>query len=130
MLEKLVDLSIRLKGFMVVLLVVLLGAGAYAVRTLPVDAVPDVSTIPVSVLTDAPSLSPVEVERTVTFPIEMAQNGIPNLAELRSVSRAGLSAVTIIFRDNVDIWLARQMVLERVRSVESELPATAGKPQL
>jgi heavy metal efflux system protein len=130
MLENLVALSIRLKGFMLVLLVVLLGAGAYAVRTLPVDAVPDVSTVQVSVLTDAPGLSPVEVERTVTFPIEMAQNGMPNLVELRSVSRSGLSAVTVIFRDDVDIWLARQMVLERVRSVEGELPPTAGKPQL
>src|SRR3954467_7677786 len=104
MLEQLVALSIRLKGFMLVLLVVLLGAGAYAVQTLPVDAVPDVSTVQVSVLTDAPGLSPVEVERTVTFPIEMAQNGMPNLVELRSVSRSGLSAVTVIFRDDVDIW--------------------------
>src|SRR5258708_597763 len=130
MLEQIVAQSIRLKGLMVVLLVVLLGAGVVAVRTLPVDAVPDVSTVQVSVMTDAPGLSPVEVERTVTFPIEMAQNGMPKLAELRSVSRSGLSVVTAIFKDDVDIWLARQMVLERVRSVEDELPATAGKPQL
>src|SRR5258708_35488758 len=130
MLEQIVAQSIRLKGLMVVLLVVLLGAGVVAVRTLPVDAVPDVSTVQVSVMTDAPGLSPVEVERTVTFPIEMAQNGMPNLAELRSVSRSGLSAVTAIFNDGTDIWLARQMVLERVRSCEGELPAVAGRPQL
>src|SRR3954453_15675878 len=130
MLAHLVVLSVRLKGLVIVLLVALLAGGAFAVRTLPVDAVPDVSTVQVSVLTDAPGLSPVEVKRTVTFPIEMAQNGRPTLVELRSVSRSGLSAVTVIFRDDVDIWLARQMVLERVRLVEGDLPRLAGKPQL
>src|SRR3954464_15480833 len=125
MLAKLVELSIRLKGLMAVLLVALLGIGFAAVRALPIDAVPDVSTIQVSVLTDAPGLSPVEVQRTVTFPVEMGLNGMPNLVELRSVSRSGLSAVTAIFKDGVDIWLARQMVLERVRSAEADLPVVA-----
>jgi cobalt-zinc-cadmium resistance protein CzcA len=130
MLKALVEQSIRLKALMIVLLMVLLVCGVFALRALPIDAVPDVSTVQVSVLTDAPGLSPVEVERTVTFPIEMALNGMPNLVEQRSVSRSGLSAVTAIFRDNVDIWLARQVVLERVRSIEADLPVTAGKPQL
>src|SRR3954453_23861469 len=109
MLAHLVVLSVRLKGLVIVLLVALLAGGAFAARTLPIDAVPDVSTIQVSVLTDAPGLSPVEVERTVSFPVEMALNGTPGLVELRSVSRAGLSAVTAIFRDGSDLWLARQM---------------------
>src|SRR5882672_6423974 len=130
MLARLVILSIRLKGVVITLLVALLVGGFFAVRALPIDAVPDVSTIQVAALTDAPGLSPVEVERSVTFPIEMALNGMPNLVELRSVSRSGLSAVTAIFNDGTDIWLARQMVLERVRSCEGELPAVAGKPQL
>src|SRR6266498_77242 len=130
MLTGIVNQSIRLKGLMVVLLGALLAGGYFAARTLPIDAVPDVSTIQVSALTDAPGLSPVEVERSVTFPIEMALNGMPNLVELRSVSRSGLSAVTAIFKDGVDIWLARQMVLERVRSIEAELPAASSKPQL
>ena len=99
-------------------------------KTLPIDAVPDVSTVQVAVLTDAPGLSPVEVERGLTFPMETALNGMPKLVELRSVSRSGLSAVTAIFKDDMDIWLARQMVLERVRSVEGDLPKLAGKPQL
>src|SRR6266851_4330062 len=115
MLKGLVEQSIRLKELMIVLLITMLAGGFFAARSLPIDAVPDVSTIQVSVLTDAPGLSPVEVERSVTFIIEMALNGMPKLAELRSVSRSGLSAVTAIFRDDVDIWLARQMVLERVR---------------
>src|SRR3954454_5042487 len=104
MLAHLVVLSVRLKGLVIVLLVALLAGGAFAVRELPIDAVPDVSTVQVSALTDAPGLSPVEVERSVTFPIEMALNGMPNLVERRSVSRAGLSAVTAIFRDGTDIW--------------------------
>jgi cobalt-zinc-cadmium resistance protein CzcA len=130
MLANLVVLSIRMKGFVIALLVALLAGGVFAVRALPIDAVPDVSTSQVSALTDAPGLSPVEVERSVTFPIEMALNGMPNLVELRSVSRSGLSAVTAIFKDGTDIWLARQMVLERVRSSEPDLPAIAGRPQL
>jgi cobalt-zinc-cadmium resistance protein CzcA len=130
MLKSIVETSIRLKWLMLVLLIALLGAGGIALRTLPIDAVPDVSTVQVSVLTDAPGLSPVEVERSLTFPLETALNGMPKLSELRSVSRSGLSAVTAVFRDDVDIWLARQMVLERVRSVEGDLPKLAGRPQL
>jgi cobalt-zinc-cadmium resistance protein CzcA len=130
MLSNLIAKSIRFKGLMLVLLLTLLGAGAFAARTLPIDAVPDVSTIQVSVLTDAPGLSPVEVERAVTTPMELALNGVPWLVELRSVSRAGLSAVTVIFHEGTDIWLARQVVLERVREVEQELPKVCGKPQL
>ncbi|HEX7476193.1 MAG TPA: CusA/CzcA family heavy metal efflux RND transporter [Polyangiales bacterium] len=130
MLSSIVEQSIRFKGLMAVLLVTLLGVGAFAARTLPIDAVPDVSTIQVAVLTDAPGLSPVEVERSVTSPLELALNGVPWLQELRSVSRSGLSAVTVVFKEGTDLWLARQVVLERVRSVEQELPRNCGQPQL
>jgi len=130
MLLAIVQQSIRAKGLMFALLLVLIGVGVYAARELPIDAVPDVSTIQVSVLTDAPGLSPIEVERSVTTPMELALNGVPWLVELRSVSRAGLSAVTVVFQEGTDIWLARQVVLERVRQVENELPKGSGKPQL
>jgi heavy metal efflux system protein len=130
MLKSIVEASIRFRGVVVLLLVLLLGGGIAAARFLPIDAVPDVSTIQVSVLTDAPGLSPVEVERTVTFPMEAALNGLPSLVELRSVSRSGLSAVTVIFKEGTDIWFARQIVLERVRGVEPSLPKTAGRPEL
>jgi heavy metal efflux system protein len=115
---------------MAVLLLALIGLGVAAARSLPIDAVPDVSTIQVAVLTDALGLSPVEVERTVTTPVELALNGVPWLAELRSVSRSGLSAVTVIFHEGTDIWLARQVVLERVRQMEADLPKGCGRPQL
>ncbi|MEY4575594.1 MAG: hypothetical protein RL701_297, partial [Pseudomonadota bacterium] len=130
MLIKIIQTAIRLKRLFCFLLLVLIGVGGFAAYKLPIDAVPDVSTTQVSVLTDAPGLSPVEVERSVTTPMELALNGVPWLQELRSVSRAGLSAVTVVFQDGTDIWLARQVVLERVRQVEGELPKTCGKPQL
>jgi cobalt-zinc-cadmium resistance protein CzcA len=130
MLSRLVQQSIRLKRLMAVLLVALIGLGVAAARSLPIDAVPDVSTIQVSVLTDAPGLSPIEVERAVTTPMELGLNGVPWLSELRSVSRAGLSAVTVVFNEGTDIWLARQVVLERVRQVEQDLPKGTGRPQL
>src|SRR3954471_11341795 len=104
------------------MLIAIIAGGVIAARTLPIDAVPDVSTVQVSVLTEAPGLSPIEVERTVTFPMEAALNGTPGLVELRSVSRAGLSAVTVIFKDGTDVWFGRQIVLERIRGVESSLP--------
>jgi cobalt-zinc-cadmium resistance protein CzcA len=130
MLTPIVARSIKFRFLVLTLLGLLLAGGGVAVRYLPIDAVPDVSTVQVSVMTDAPGLSPVEVERTVTFPMEAALNGLPHLTELRSVSRSGLSAVTVIFKDGTDIWFARQMVLERVRGVEQILPKIAGKPEL
>lgn len=130
MLARLIEASIKFRYMMITLLVVMLAAGGYAARKLPIDAVPDVSTVQVSVLTEAPGLDPIEVERTVTFPMETALNGSPGLVELRSVSRSGLSAVTVIFKDGTDIWFARQVVLERVRSVEPILPKIAGRPEL
>ncbi len=128
MLSALVEGSVRFRHVMVVLLAVVLLGGGVAARYLPIDAVPDVSTVQVSVLTDCPGLSPVEVERAVTVPMETALNGLPHLVELRSVSRNGLSAVTVILKDGTDIWFARQMVLERVRGVD--LPKMAGRPEL
>lgn len=108
----------------------LLVAGGVAVRWLPVDALPDVSTVQVTVLTEAPGLSPTEVERTVTQPIELALNGLPRLTELRSASRPSLSAVTVIFDDKMDVWFARQLVTERLREAGADLPRFASNPSL
>ena len=130
MLARLVQLSIRARAAVLVLFVMLLAVGGWAVATLPIDALPDVSTVQVSVLTKAAGLSPVEVERTVTIPIENGLNGIPNNVEIRSVSRAGLSAVTVIFEDDVNVWFARQLVLERLRGLAADLPVTAETPEL
>jgi len=128
MLESLVRVSIRARGAVLAALAILLCIGGWAAQHLPIDALPDVATTQVSVLTQAPGMSPVEMERTVTMPIENALNGVPGSIDQRSVSRSGLSAVTVIFRDNVDVWFARQLVLERLRGVE--LPPQAGAPEL
>lgn len=128
MLQALVAASIRARGAVIATLVLLLLVGVWAAKTLPIDALPDVSPVQVSVLTGATGLSPIEVERTVTTPIENALNGVPGAVDQRSVSRGGLSAVTVIFKDNTDIWFARQLVLERLRGVE--LPASATAPEL
>lgn len=128
MLGKIVVASIRRRGITLGALGVLLAAGFFAMRSLPIDAMPDVSTIQVAVLTTAPGLSPIEVERTVTMPIENALNGTPGLTELRSVSRSGLSVVTVVFEDGMDVWFARQLVLERLRGVD--LPPVAETPEL
>ena len=130
MLANIISASIRMRYMMITLLVIMFALGGVAARALPIDAVPDVSTVQVAVLTEAGGLDPIEVERTVTFPMETALNGTPGLVEMRSVSRNGLSAVTVIFKDGTDIWFARQVVLERVRSVEQNLPKVAGKPEL
>src|SRR6187402_1035075 len=130
MLSRLVLTCIRFRYFVLGLLAVLLGLGAWALKTLPVDALPDVSNVQVDIITEAGGLSPIEVERTVTFPIENALNGIPGNQEVRSVSRFGLSAVTVVFKDGTDVWFARQLVLERIRGVQGALPPQAAMPEL
>ncbi len=130
MLAAIVEWSVKYRGAVFGGLLVLLLAGAVAAARLSVDAMPDVSTVQVAVLTEAPGLSPTEVERMVTAPIELAFNGLPRLSELRSVSRPGLSAVTVVFDDSTDVWFARQLVGERLREVTPELPAFVPPPQL
>lgn len=130
MLSRLVALSVQYRAGVAGGLLVLLIGGGFAAARLPIDAMPDVSTVQVAVLTEAPGLSPIEVERMVTAPIELAFNGLPRLSELRSVSRPGLSAVTVVFDDSMDVWFARQLVSERLREVTADLPAFVPPPQL
>ncbi len=102
------------------LLVAALGVAAF--RALPIDAFPDVTNIQVQVITEAPGRSPVEVEQFITYPIEVQMTGLPRLAELRSLSKFGLSMVTVVFDDDVDIYFARQLVLERLIEAREKLP--------
>lgn len=130
MLESIALFAIRRRLLVVGILAAVLAFGAFAALRLPIDALPDVSSVQVDVLTKCGGLSPTEVERTVTFPIEKAMTGVPHSAQVRSVSRFGLSSVTIVFEDGTDIWHARQLVLERVRQAQGELPPSAGVPEL
>ncbi|MDF3071760.1 MAG: Cobalt-zinc-cadmium resistance protein CzcA [Polyangiaceae bacterium] len=109
---------------------ILLASGVYAAKALPIDALPDISTVQVTVLTTAAGLDPETVEGTVTTPLENAVNGIPGVTELRSTSRAGVSAVTLVFKDGTDVWFARQLVAERLRTVSADLPSNASPPEI
>ena len=125
MVSRLLDISLR-QRLLIIICAVLLGAGGvYAFRTIPIDAFPDVTSVLVQVVTKAPGLSPAEVERLVTYPIELQLTGVPALTEIRSLTKVGLSLITIVFDDSMDINLARQLVLERVLEVEEQLPPGA-----
>lgn len=130
MLTTLVEQSVRFRWLSVVLLFALLAGGGFAAMRLPIDAVPDISPMQVAVLTPAPGMSAREVERSVTVPLENALNGVPGMVDLRSVSRADVSAITIIFEDGESPWHVRQLVLERLFQVGSSLPVGAGPPEL
>ncbi len=97
-------------------------------RELTIDAVPDLTPVQVQVLTRAPALGPVEVEQFVTFPIETALGGLPGLREIRSISRYGLSVVTVIFEDDMDLYLIRQLVNERVTVAADQIPRQYARP--
>jgi len=109
---------------------ILVVAGIYSLRRLPIDAVPDVTNVQVQVLTAAPSLAPLEVERQITFPVEVAMSGLPGIEEIRSVSKFGLSAVTIVFEDSTNIYFARQLVLERLSEAREQIPEGIGSPEM
>ena len=117
--------------FLVIFGVLLVGAiGVRAAQQLPIDAVPDVTNVQVQVLTNAPSLGPVEVEQYVTVPVETVMSGLPRVDEVRSLSRFGLSAVTIVFEEGTDIYFARQLVSERLSEAREAIPEGYGSPEM
>ncbi len=126
----LISFCIRYR-FLVIFAVLLVAAlGVRAARSLPVDAVPDVTNVQVQVLTNAPSLGPVEVEQYVTVPVEAAMSGLPNVEQVRSLSRFGLSAVTVVFEEGTDIYFARQMISERLSQARESIPQGYGTPEM
>jgi cobalt-zinc-cadmium resistance protein CzcA len=120
--------SIRHRKAVILGSLALAGLGLYSLFRLPLDAFPDTTPIQVQINTTAPALSPLEVERQITAPVEQAISGLPKLHEVRSISKFGLSQVTVIFEDGVDIYFARQVVSERLSQVE--LPPAIARPQL
>ena len=123
MIDRIIESSLRKRIFVVIGVLFLVGLGTWSVLTIPIDAFPDVTNIQVEVLSTAPGMSPPEVERFVTFPVEIAMRGLPRLDQVRSISKAGLSVVTIVFEDGVDIYFARQLVLERLIEARERVPA-------
>ncbi len=122
--------SLENRFIVMLLALVLLGGGFIAASTLPLDAVPDLTNVQVQVLTVSPALGPVEVEQFITFPVENAMSGLPQVSEIRSISRFGLSAVTVAFEDGTDIYWARNLVNERLQQARESIPAGMGDPQM
>ncbi|HZD04755.1 MAG TPA: efflux RND transporter permease subunit, partial [Longimicrobiales bacterium] len=122
MIERLLDLALRRKLLVVVLALLVAGGGTLSLRSLPVDAFPDVTPTLVQVLTEAPGLAPEEVENLVTYPVEAAMNGLPGVEEIKSVTTFGLSVVNVYFEDRVDVYFARQLVTERLPDAAEAIP--------
>lgn len=129
MLNSLIRFSIQQRFFVMIFAFLLLGAGIYNATLLPIDAVPDVTNKQVQINTMLPGLAPPEMEQQVTFPLEVALAGMPRLKETRSISQFGLSQITVIFEDDVDIYFARQLVFERLQNAQGDLPGGA-KPEM
>jgi cobalt-zinc-cadmium resistance protein CzcA len=123
MLDRIIHLSIQYRWIVLAVVLASAALGVWSFQKLPIDAVPDITNVQVQVNTEAEGYSPLEVEQRITFPIETALAGLPGLEYTRSISRYGLSQVTVIFRDGTDIYFARQLVNERIQGVRSELPA-------
>jgi len=122
MIDRLIAFALKQRLLIVIGIVLLVGVGIYAFKKLPIDAFPDVTNVQVQIITEAPGRSPVEVEKLITYPIEVQMTGLPKMEELRSLSKFGLSMVTVVFEDDVDIYFARQLILERLIEAKEKLP--------
>jgi heavy metal efflux system protein len=130
MINALIHFAVSQRLLVLLMVLIMAGAGLYSLTNLPIDAVPDVTNVQVQVLTAAPSLAPLEIERQITFPVEVAMSGLPDIEEIRSVSKFGLSAVTVVFHDSVDTFFARQLVLERLSQAREQIPENIGSPEM
>lgn len=130
MIHQIIDWSLNNRFIVVLLSLLILGMGAFAAATIPLDAVPDLTNVQVQILTNSPALGPVEVEQFITFPVENAMSGIPRVDEIRSISRFGLSAVTVAFEDGTDIYWARNLINERLLQARENIPPGMGTPEL
>lgn len=129
-LDKSLAMMLRSKALVLIGVVLWIVLGARAANELSIDAVPDVTNVQVQILTDSPGLSPLEVERFVTWPVETAMSGLPETQEVRSLSRFGLSVVTVVFEDGTDLWWARQLVSERLADARDSIPSGYGEPEM
>ncbi len=130
MFQSIVRFAVTKKLFVGLSTLFLLIGGVYAMLTMPVDAVPDITNNQVQIVTVSPTLAPQEVEQLITFPIEIAMNNIMNVEEIRSVSRFGLSVVTVVFKESVPILDARQLINEQIQKVSAEIPSELGMPEM
>ena len=122
MINAIVGFSIAQRWLVLLAVFAVAAFGVYNYTRLPIDAVPDITNVQVQVNTSAPGYSPLESEQRITFPIETAMGGLPKLDYTRSISRYGLSQVTVVFKDGTDIYFARQLIGERLQQIKDQLP--------
>ena len=130
MLDKIIAFSIKNKFIIALMTLALIVWGVWSATKLPIDAVPDITNNQVQIITVCPTLAGQEVEQLVTYPIEQSIANLPDLEELRSISRFGLSVITVVFDDKVDIYFARQLINERLKEAEAKIPKGVGTPEL
>lgn len=130
MFQKIIHLSVHNRGIVLLFVAFLVGFGIYSLRQLPLDAVPDITNNQVQVVTTSPSLAPEEVERFITYPLELSLGFVPGVKEVRSISRFGLSIITVVFEPETEILNARQLVTEQLQAAREDLPSYVNSPQL
>ncbi len=130
MISRIIEFSLRQRLLVIAMTILIAVLGVSSMNNIPIDALPDVTNIQVQILAQAPGLAPVEVERFVSSPIEISMSGLPHLTEVRSISKYGLAVVTVVFEDGVDIYFARQLVLERLQKARSSLPPSVPEPEM
>ncbi|MBL4619476.1 MAG: efflux RND transporter permease subunit, partial [Marinicaulis sp.] len=130
MLNKLVEFSLQYKFLILIAFLVVGFLGVRAVTVIPIDAFPDVTPVQVNIYTESPGLAAEDVEQLLTFPVESSMAGLPDVQEIRSVSLFGLSYVAVYFEDNVDIYFARRLVMERLAEVGDRIPDGYGTPEM
>lgn len=130
MLNRIFEFALNNRFLILVFAGLIIASGVYSMTILPIDAVPDVTPNQVQILTNAPGLGPVEVEKFITFPVETAMSGLPGIELIRSVSRFGLSAITIYFDESMDIYFCRRLVMERLPQAREAIPQGLGNPEM
>jgi cobalt-zinc-cadmium resistance protein CzcA len=130
MIDRILEFALRNRMLVSLFALAVIGGGGLALARIPVDAFPDVSPVLVQIITESPGLAPEEVEQLITYPVEVAMNGLPGVTHTKSISAFGVSQVSVYFRDNVDIYFARQLTLERLQTAKEQIPAGLGDPVL
>ena len=130
MINKLIAFSIKQKLVIGFLVLVLIAFGVYSTIKLPIDAVPDITNNQIQIITSSPTLSATEVERFITYPVEIAMKSLPDIVEMRSISKFGISVVTVVFEDDIDTYFARNLVFQKLKEAEENMPEGLGKPEM
>ncbi|MFA5011177.1 MAG: CusA/CzcA family heavy metal efflux RND transporter [Ignavibacteria bacterium] len=122
MLEKIISRTLHYRNYVVIFSLLIIGIGIFVYQKLPIDAFPDVTNVQVEIVGKAPGLSALEIEKFVTFPVEYSMRGVPDLVQMRSITKFGLSVITLVFKDNVDIYFARNLVFQRLQEAREKVP--------